>query len=134
MTQILSGKKLAFQHFELHQIALPARNGISIDMVLNIVKLSPGAMKYLPDEPEKYVTRPYLFNIVNSIDPSFFKRLEEELFAKQLLKRKEKNEPTIQVKREMFDLIKQFSAMSAVQSNGRSLASAKPGAKKRKRA
>lgn len=36
-------------------------------------------MIYLPDDPIKHVTRDYLFGIINTLDPSFFKRAMEEV-------------------------------------------------------
>jgi hypothetical protein len=50
--------------------------------VLEIVSKMPELLNYLPDDPEAHVTRDYLFAVVNTLDCSFFERVEKELEEK----------------------------------------------------
>lgn len=52
-------------------------------MILDKVKLSPAALRYLPDHPDTHVTKDYLVTVVNTIDPSFLTAIIEELIKKR---------------------------------------------------
>lgn len=60
----------------------------------------PEVRKYLPDydeTPEKYMSRDFLFAIVNKIDSTFFPRIAAEITAKIKPKDKPTSETTIKV-------------------------------------
>ena len=104
MSQILSGKKLAFQTFEIiHQHVIP-RSEISIESVLKNIGDST-ILKYLPDEPKKHVTRDYLFTIVNTVDRTFFVRAEEELALRDKQKMESKQKDVVEINTQMYELI-----------------------------
>ena len=48
-------------------------------MILEKVKIRPHALKYLPDHPETHVSRDYLINVTNTLDPQLLASSIEEL-------------------------------------------------------
>lgn len=52
--------------------------------ILKSVSEIPKLLVYLPDEPATHVTREFLIAIVNTIDPSYFKRAIMEIDVRKL--------------------------------------------------
>ena len=62
---------------------------ITVDRVLQQVKGIKDIMKYLPDIPlvgKHYVERDFLFSIVNTVDPDYFRSALAELEARRVVR------------------------------------------------
>lgn len=88
-------------------------------------------MKYLPEQPQKHVTREYLFNIVNTFDPKFFASLVEEV-DKFVLKRSSAKR-MVELDSEMLQMLKMLQGFNSERINPRSFSMMSVGAKKRTR-
>jgi len=78
MGQILRRQKYAFQVFEVCPVLVrpSVKKILTIDLLLQKIKGNAHFESYLPDRPKSYVTREFLYTIVNTIDSSFFARAE----------------------------------------------------------
>ena len=72
MGQILKGTKVAFKLADVKPVKVANRTYITVDKVVKQIKYQEAFMKYLPDKPES-AGRQFLFNIVNTVEPSYFK-------------------------------------------------------------
>lgn len=79
LRDILSGKKSVLFRYEVIPVEVPYPQIITLKSVLEKVKEDQFVLQYLPDDPAKHVTKVWLFNVINSIDPSFFTRLVTEV-------------------------------------------------------
>ena len=89
MGQILARQKLVLQNFEIHPVQVPVQQGLSVKQVLKVIRKQPNILKYLPDDPSlKEMTKNYLFGLLNTLDPTFFYRLLNEVDSKSPKKAK----------------------------------------------
>lgn len=82
MKDILAKKKLVFKYSDINLSNVPLCKELSIERVLAIAYQSEKVKMYLPDEEDvsaKRMNRDYLFNILNTIDPLFFKSAIREV-------------------------------------------------------
>jgi hypothetical protein len=92
LRDILSGKKKYFYTHDIAMINVCRIEHLTVKSVLDKIYNMPDVRVYLPDfdtEPEKRINRDYLFAIVHKLDPSFFKRVTEELHTKQRLRQEQ---------------------------------------------
>lgn len=78
------------------------------------------------------LTKPYLFGILNTLDPTFFDRLLQEV-GQKLPSKAKKEEVALKIDPDMFEMIKLFSEHAVGSINSRSLATVNLKHKKRTR-
>ena len=84
---MFSGEKKFFYSKDITIVSVPRSTHISLKLVLSKVLERDEITKYLPDITNantKAVDRVFLFNIVNTVDPHFFR---EEVERQEELKR-----------------------------------------------
>ena len=87
---ILSGHKKYFHKFEIKQVNVPRFKEFSVDRIYDMVKTNEKVMSYLPWFDEKKYTakqaygRQWFFDLINTIDPSFFIKLMDDFDAQRL--------------------------------------------------
>ena len=90
-------------------------------------------MKYLPDKPAS-AGRAFVFNVINTIDPNYFRKALNEIEHIQLSKNKKSREEFIEITPEMETLLTKYMGFTGLKpTNWRGLAGLKVGAKKRQR-
>lgn len=131
--QVLQGRKFAFQYWQINACRVLHRSEFTIKRVLKAFENHAQLRRYMPDEPEKHTTREHLFQIVSTLDPTFFDRavldLDAELREKELKKAKE----VVEIDPRMLEMMRRLADFSTEAGNGRSLQNTKVGSKKRTR-
>lgn len=82
MRDVLTGNKLYFKNIEVPCVYVQKMENLTLKNVLDKVYDVAAVRQYLPDfedNPEKNLSRDFVFAIVNKIDPTFFARLTDEL-------------------------------------------------------
>ena len=113
LKDLLSGKKLYMHTFDIRPVSVPRWKDVSINQIFERVKDCEEVMKYIPEfDQEKYTAKEYLdrawfFNIINTIDPSFFPKVIEEIDEQRLIEHRNENpeEHEVTVVQELVDLI-----------------------------
>lgn len=84
MSKLLSGKKKAFQMFEICLVSVPTRvkKFLTIDLLMSKLEDNFTIMSYLPDDARTHINKEYLYTIVNTLDANFFPTVEREIEAK----------------------------------------------------
>ena len=86
---VLSGKKSFFLQKDIRMMKIPKCPEITVDRVLQQVRGIKEIMKYLPDIPlvgKHYIEREFLFSVVNTVDPDYFRLALAELEARWSVK------------------------------------------------
>ena len=86
---VLSGKKSFFLQKDIRMMKIPKCPEITVDRVLQQVRGIKEIMKYLPDIPlagKHYIEREFLFSVVNTVDPDYFRLALAELEARRSVK------------------------------------------------
>ena len=86
---VLSGKKSFFLQKDIRMMKIPKCPEITVDRVLQQVRGIKEIMKYLPDIPlagKYYIEREFLFSVVNTVDPDYFRLALAELEARRSVK------------------------------------------------
>ena len=100
MGQILKGKKKAIKNKNLIPVRVSNRTYITVDKVLKQIKNNPRFMDYLPDKPRS-AGRAFIFNVVNTIDPTYFPSALEEIEHIHIAKTKKAKDEYIECTPEM---------------------------------
>ena len=112
---------------------------LTIKNVLDKVYNNAEVRKYLPDydeEPEKHISRDFLFSIVNKVDPTFFSRASKELNDRQKIKESLDQVTTLAIKPDLLKILQEARRASNrrdTSSNARALTAMLTTTKKRKR-
>ena len=80
--ELLSGKKKPITRGESSPAAVPKVGSITVERVMTVVKGCREILDYLPDLENikaKHMDRQYLFDVVNTLEPTYFKRCLAEL-------------------------------------------------------
>ena len=101
---ILAGRVRVLHNFEVTPIKVPFAQTITKKLVLEKVQDHPTFKKYMPRDPGRHCSKQWLFDLVATLDPAFFPALVKEVEDGRKQKVK-KPEPTIEVTREMLELI-----------------------------
>jgi hypothetical protein len=91
--------------------------------------------KYLPDDPATHVSRKFLHNIINTLDPSYFAKAIDEI--ENLRGRGNEEAPdVVYIDKAMFFMLTRMTALNITGKAGskRSLAGLKLGPRKKTRA
>jgi hypothetical protein len=119
MGQILRREKKCFMAAEVTpvQLSTTALKFLTIKRILEKVKGDAHILSYLPDQPEKHVTKDYLLGIINAVDPTFCLRVQKEVeeIRRTQAASKTKAPPTIEIDRSMLALIEQFESFGLEQ-------------------
>lgn len=92
---------------------------MTLDFILNKVLENPDVQIYLPDEPKRHVTRQWLLDVVNSLDPVWIVKVEREIDATA---KPAQRQPEVQLTKQMHSVITQFAKWNLdVKPNVRSL-------------
>ena len=100
MGQILKGKKKAIKNRNMVPVRVSNRTYITVDKVLKQIRSNPKFMVYLPDKP-KTAGRTFIFNVVNTIDPTYFPSALEEIEHLHIAKTKKSKDEFIECTQEM---------------------------------
>ena len=100
MGQILKGKKRALKVRQMVPIRVVNRTYITVDKVLKQINNNPKFMVYLPDKPRS-AGRAFIFNVVNTIDPTYFPSALEEIEHIHIAKTKKAKDELIECTQEM---------------------------------
>ena len=79
---LLTGKKSAFTSKEITIAYVPLYPELSVAKVYELALKVPKVLQYLPDfdKPDaKKLSRTFLFNVMNTIDPNFFAKAVNEI-------------------------------------------------------
>ena len=118
---------------QVKAVRVQDRQYITVKRVVQQVKTNAVYMRHLPDHPA-VAGRAFLFNIVNTLDPHYFKRAQGELERHRLAKGAKGKESCVEVCPEMAAILGEYTALSAGRTaNAQSLAMLKMGAKKRQK-
>ena len=60
-------------------VNVPFRPQFTIERLLTAIKTSPEVLEYLPNDPHTHVNREYLCNIINTLDPVYFRKAIDEV-------------------------------------------------------
>ena len=131
MGQLLKGTKKAFAQDEIRPVKVRDRRYITLKQVAKQVKNNDVYMRYLPDHPVR-AGRQFVFNVINTIDPEYFRSAQAEAERLRIAKAKKEEEHKVEICPEMQQLLSQYVELAAdKKSKGASLALLKMGAKKR---
>ena len=106
---------------------------ITVKNVCEQVKNNSVYMQYLPDKPAS-AGRQFLFTIVNTIDPDYFRYATKEVERRRIAKAHKEKEEQVEICPEMDELLDEFVSDSEDRrTSTQSLAMLKLGAKKRRK-
>ena len=79
ISQLIRGDKSCFKNSEIHQVAVPFYSELNMQNLINQVKDDAAIKRYLHDDfaTKKKPSRQFLFNIIGTVYPDFFKQLIE---------------------------------------------------------
>ena len=133
LKDILKGRKKYLQNFELQTINVPRYSELTMKRVLNEIKVHTSLLEYLPDASElneKTVERSYLFNLVNTLDGTYFPALIDEL--EKLKEAGGKKQEFVEIDHKLHSLLESVYTKSRRASSQRSLGVLKVNATQRK--
>lgn len=113
--QILANRKKTLRHAEITKVVVPRMKMVTVERVLEIALKDKTLSQYLPDEADLvngYIDREFLFSLVHTLEPSFFKRAIAEYKAATAANKVEKKEDQVEVSKEMMDILRAFKANS----------------------
>ena len=130
---MLKGEKKLIHMKELKPIRVNDKRYITVKRVVQQIKNNRVFMKYLPEKPA-FAGRAFLFNVVNTLDPDYFRVAQGEIDRLRLAKVPVVEEAVVEICPEMQKLLSSFAPMSADRkTRPMSLAMLKMGAKKRQK-
>lgn len=140
LKQLLAGDKLYFLNHEVPYVYVQKVGPLTVKNVMEKVYHLPEVRKYLPDypeHPERYMNRDFLYSIVNKLDPTFFRRVSQEVNAQRKAKAEEVAPQSMQIRPDLLRVLQE--AQSEVRTreslgDARALKSMLVTKKKRKRA
>jgi len=104
----LSGTKKYFYTHEVAAVNVSRMPNLTVKNVLDKVYAVPEVRIYLPDiegDPEKRMSREYLFSIVHKIDSTFFRRVVAELEEKQAAVKSLEQPTTMKIRPELLQFL-----------------------------
>lgn len=133
MKQLLEGTKKALPIDDIRHIRCTDRKYITVKRVVAQVKDNAVYMMYLPDKPG-VAGRAFLFNIVNTLDPDYFRVALGEIERMRIAKMKSDDEHQVKICPEMQRVLSQYVNLTVDRrARPQSLAMLKMGAKKRQK-
>lgn len=75
MRQLLVGQKKAFKLVDVKRVVVPRQAWLTVTSVIKMIVDNPGMLMYLPDKEDlkpESVSRSFLFDTINTLDPTFF--------------------------------------------------------------
>ena len=110
LREILSGKKKYFLQSEISHIIVPTFPELTVARVIKMVREHKSVMQYLPtvsEDGKQYIERDFLFDIVNTCDPKFFRDALAELEARRGAKAAEEQKSFVEIDSNIFNLLQQ---------------------------
>ena len=133
MGQLLRGEKKAFHMDQIRAVKVADKQYITVKVVVQQVKNNDVYMKYLPDHPGS-AGRAFLFTVVNTLDPEYFRRAQREVDKRRIAKTHKEKEEQVEVCPEMSAMLAKYTDLAEDRpSSSQSLAMLKLGAKKRRK-
>ena len=132
MQGILAGRVKVLHNFEICRTRVPYPQTITKKLVIEKVQDNDVIKKYLPTDPNRQASKEWLFDVVATLDPTFFPKLVKEVEASKV-KKAGKPESMVEVTPEMLELIEKFQSFSISKTNSRSLAGLGTGRSMKKR-
>ena len=131
--QILRGEKKILHLDDIKPVKVADKRFITVKNVCEQVKNNEVYMRYLPDKPSS-AGRQFIFNIVNTLDPDYFRYAQREVEKRRIAKAHKEKEEQVELCPEMDALMNQFTDMNEDRrTSTQSLAMLKLGAKKRRK-
>ena len=133
MGQLLRGEKKALSLLDIKPVKVADRRFITVKRVCEQVKNNTVYMTYLPDNLQK-CGRDFLFTIVNTLDPIYFRHAQKEVERRRISKAKKEETAKVEVSPEMMAIMEKYTDDHEDRpASTQSLAMLKLGAKKRRR-
>ena len=133
MSELLKGDKKALAMDKIRPVKVVDRQYITVKRVAAQIKDNAVYMAYLPDKPAA-AGRAFLFTIVNTLDPEYFRRAQGEVARLRIAQGVKGQEEKVQICPEMQALLERHVELSVGRKpNAQSLAMLKMGAKKRQK-
>ena len=110
LKDILASRKKYFLVSEISHIHVPMCPELTVERVLSQVKAHPSMLEYLPtisDTGKQYIERDFLFNVVNTIDPNFFRDALAEIEGRRHRKAAAEENSLVEVSDHSFNLLQQ---------------------------
>ena len=131
--QLLRGEKKALPLDEIKPVKVADKRFITVKRVCEQVKNNTVYMTYLPDNPQK-CGRDFLFTIVNTLDPLYFRHAQKEVERRRISKAKKEETAQVEVCPEMMAVMDKYTGDHEDRpASTQSLAMLKLGAKKRRK-
>ena len=111
MGQLLKGTKKALHMTKIRPVKVVDRQYITVKRVVKQIKGNSVYMEHLPDNPAT-AGRAFLFNIVNTLDPNYFRVAQGEVERLRIAKGAKLQEEKVEICPEMQKLLEQHVAMS----------------------
>ena len=89
---------------------MPICPELTVERVIKQVKQHPGILEYLPhisDGGKQYIEREFLFDVVNTIDPKFFRDGLAEIEARRTHRAAVEDRGMIEISDHIFNLLSQ---------------------------
>ena len=133
MGQLLRGEKKVKKMDEIKPVKVADRRFITLKRVVQQLKDNLVYMQYLPDKPES-AGRPFVFTIVNTLDPDYFRFAQREVEKRRIAKAKKEEEEQVELAPEMQAVLEKYADQNEDRrTSSQSLHMLKLGAKKRGR-
>ena len=109
--QLLKGEKKAVALCDLRPVKVSDRQYITVKRVVAQVQHNDVYMKYLPDKPLS-CGRAFLFNVVNTIDPEYFRRAQAEVDRLRIKKGKKEKAAEVEICPAMKTLLDKYVGLN----------------------
>jgi hypothetical protein len=119
LKQLLKKQKLALRRSETSMVNIPRMKMVTVESVLKVALDNVEISKYLPDREDldgDYIQRDYLFTLVHSLEPTFFKRALAEYHEHYRKEKLKKNEDIVEIDSEMLQILQNYRRNSFKQS------------------
>ena len=141
MRELLCGKKLALEKSDTVGITVPRLKPITVEAVLTLALENKEICKYLPDKADlekNYIDRDFLFTLIHTLEPSFFRRTLKEYYDKHREEKMKRDKDMIAINPNMMAILNRFKQNAFSRAGKRkrkvALAQLRVGKMKRKRA
>ena len=106
----MTGRKKYFLNSQVPYVVIENLEYLTVKNVLEKVYSDPNVRVYLPDydeNPERHISRDFLFAIVNKLDPTFFKRAAADIASRRKLKPLDDKITSLPVKPELLKILQE---------------------------
>jgi hypothetical protein len=128
----LRGEKKAMTNEEVAQVVIPKSLYVTKQKLCSQITKNPDLMAYFPDDVEDHCDRQFLLDVVNTLLPSYFHKVLDEIDSIRQIKGGAEPQE-VEIDRGMMTMLRELSGPTSQRKNLRGLGSLRVGARKRKR-